>query len=64
MRKEIFAEVLPEKIDPETKVYMTEKVHGVNMCLVFDVERNGFLIGKRNSFITQFIPLDVEFKDL
>lgn len=64
LRKEIFIEVLPNKIDPDTKVFITEKVHGVNVCIVFDTVRNGFLIGKRNSFITQFIPIDVDFKDL
>lgn len=63
-RKEVFNEIFPDPIPPETKVFITEKVHGVNFSIILDVERNGYLLGKRNSLITMFVPLDTDIADL
>lgn len=53
---------MPKEMDSNTTVFITEKIHGTNFSIILDVERNGFLLGKRNSLVTMFMSFDEDIK--
>lgn len=53
---------MPKEMDSNTTVFITEKIHGTNFSIILDVERNGFLLGKRNSLVTMFMPFNEDIK--
>lgn len=45
-------------------MYVTEKIHGVNVSIIIDFDKKGILLGKRNSLVSMMIPFDAEVPNL
>ena len=63
-RKEALIELPLEKYDDTTPVFITEKIHGVNISIIIDFKHKGILLGKRNSLVSMLIPFAEEIPEL